>query len=215
MSFGSRNLAGAALPRSQQLIIFVLGLGLAVLLAWRAGLLWRPSPASSPPPPRYFIQVQGDLPRAGVHVFFAPPTVQEVYEAAGGRGTLPEARSRLKSGAKITFLPDLTINLTRMSGPDLLTLGLALDPNQATAEDLAAIPGLGPVLARRLVEFREAHGPFTGLDDLLAVKGMGPKILEKIRPFMVIIGFTEKIPDDVKETPPWNRNIPPLTIPKP
>jgi competence protein ComEA len=81
-----------------------------------------------------------------------------------------------------------------MSGSELLTLGLALDPNLASVADLEAIPGIGPVLAKRIVEFREEHGPVHKLETLLEVKGMGPKILEKIRPYVVIIADSQASP---------------------
>ena len=40
----------------------------------------------------------------------------------------------------------------------------------------------GPVLAQRIVEYREANGPFASVEGLLEVKGLGPGILEAIRP---------------------------------
>ena len=179
--------------RTQQLLILVLGLCLAGLWTWRAGLVWRPSPALTPPQQQYFIEISGDLPRPGVQVFLSSPTIQEVWETAGGQGTVPNASQPLNSGTKITITSDRAVTLERMSGNYLLTLGLALDPNQATATDLEAIPGIGPVLARRIVEFREEHGPFRQLENLLEVKGLGPKILENIRPYVVIIANDEMI----------------------
>jgi competence protein ComEA len=47
--------------------------------------------------------------------------------------------------------------------------------------ELDALPGIGPVLARRIVEFRREHGPFRRVDELRAVRGVGPKLLERIR----------------------------------
>ncbi len=55
-----------------------------------------------------------------------------------------------------------------------------LDLNQASAAELEKLPGIGPVLARRIVEWRETHGPFRSVQDLLKVPGIGPKTLEKI-----------------------------------
>ena len=58
----------------------------------------------------------------------------------------------------------------------------ALDIDTADAATLAAsLPGIGPVKARRIVEYRERHGPFVTLDALEAVKGIGPATLERIR----------------------------------
>ncbi|MDR1634847.1 MAG: helix-hairpin-helix domain-containing protein [Bifidobacteriaceae bacterium] len=52
-----------------------------------------------------------------------------------------------------------------------------INVNQADAQALTALPGIGPVLAGRIVAFREANGPFGGLDDLGEVSGIGSKIL--------------------------------------
>ena len=72
-----------------------------------------------------------------------------------------------------------------MSGERLLTMGSALDVNTATAEDLEALPGIGPVLAQRIVQYRASQGPYRNLDDLLAVHGMGKKKLAQVRSLMV------------------------------
>lgn len=56
-----------------------------------------------------------------------------------------------------------------------------LDINRATAAELEKLPGIGPALARRIVEWREIHGPFRSVEDLLQVPGIGPKTLEGIR----------------------------------
>ncbi|WP_117237750.1 ComEA family DNA-binding protein [Thermus sediminis] len=53
--------------------------------------------------------------------------------------------------------------------------------NRASLEDLEALPGIGPVLARRILEGR----PYETVEDLLKVKGIGPATLEKLRPYVV------------------------------
>ncbi len=55
--------------------------------------------------------------------------------------------------------------------------------NRATAQQLTALPGVGPTTAARIIEAR-AERPFDGVDDLLRVKGIGPKKLERMRPFI-------------------------------
>ncbi len=53
--------------------------------------------------------------------------------------------------------------------------------NQATATELEALPGVGPVLAQRLVEHRETAGGFTSVDELLEIEGIGEKTLAGLR----------------------------------
>lgn len=62
----------------------------------------------------------------------------------------------------------------------------SVDPNRATDQELQALPGIGPSLARRILDFRRDQGPFRTPDDLLKVRGIGPKILERLRPLIRI-----------------------------
>ena len=57
-----------------------------------------------------------------------------------------------------------------------------VDPNTADAAALTVLPGIGPALARRIVEEREAAGPFRRPEDLTRVRGIGPKTLATIKP---------------------------------
>jgi competence protein ComEA len=66
------------------------------------------------------------------------------------------------------------------------TPAAVLDINQATAEDFTTLPGIGPKLARRIVAFREKHGPFRRIEDLMAIKGLGLKKWKAIRPYMEV-----------------------------
>ncbi len=53
--------------------------------------------------------------------------------------------------------------------------------NQATAEELQTLPGVGPALSERIVQFRTEHGPFTSVDQLTEVNGVGQAKLAKLR----------------------------------
>ena len=57
-----------------------------------------------------------------------------------------------------------------------------LDLNAATAAELDALPGIGPVLAARIVEHRRRHGAFRSVEELLSVPGIGPRLLARLRP---------------------------------
>lgn len=53
--------------------------------------------------------------------------------------------------------------------------------NTATAQELTALPGIGPAKAEAIIKHREANGPFKTVDELNDVKGIGNKILENIK----------------------------------
>ncbi len=56
-----------------------------------------------------------------------------------------------------------------------------VDVNRGSASDLEALPGVGPVLAKRIFEYREEHGPFKTAEDLLDVPGIGEAKLAALR----------------------------------
>lgn len=74
--------------------------------------------------------------------------------------------------------------LTMQDVRALLEESRRVDINTARAEDLTIIPGIGPVTAERIVEFRESKGRFTSPESLLGVKGIGPATLEKMRGYI-------------------------------
>lgn len=60
----------------------------------------------------------------------------------------------------------------------------SIDLNTAGPEELEALPGIGPALARRICEDREANGLFRSVRDLDRVRGIGPATIERIAPFV-------------------------------
>lgn len=64
--------------------------------------------------------------------------------------------------------------------------GAKVNLNTATAEELGALPRIGPVLAQRIVEWRQKHGPFASVEDLDAVDGVGPKMMEALLPLVTV-----------------------------
>lgn len=59
--------------------------------------------------------------------------------------------------------------------------GERIDINQATAEELQRLPGIGTALAEAIVQYRQEHGAFTTVEDLMQVKGIGEARFEAIR----------------------------------
>ena len=100
-------------------------------------------------------------------------------------GASPPVASAGPSPAPAKVAQAATAVTTVRSHVKPASLGRAqVDPNRATMEDLQTLPGIGPVLARRVVELRTTHGPFRRLEDLLEVKGIGKKRLDQLRPFV-------------------------------
>ncbi|MHB8901666.1 MAG: ComEA family DNA-binding protein [Thermoguttaceae bacterium] len=69
-----------------------------------------------------------------------------------------------------------------------------VDVNTASWPELAELPEVGETLARRIVEHREAHGPFRAPEDLADVKGIGEKKLAKMRPYLGRAAWAEAAP---------------------
>lgn len=61
-----------------------------------------------------------------------------------------------------------------------------LDLNLATAEDLESLPGVGPVLAGRVLDWREAQGPFTQVGQLREIPGIGEKTFQSLAPLVAV-----------------------------
>ncbi len=58
--------------------------------------------------------------------------------------------------------------------------------NSADIDELVALPGIGPVLARRIIEYRELIGGYQDTQQLLAVKGVGEATFRKIEPYLTL-----------------------------
>lgn len=107
--------------------------------------------------------------------------LESVPVRAGGRRTPAEGRPRSASttpsgGTRVAPSRGSTSSPSPSSGGDRIPV------NRATASELEALPGVGPVLAARIVEHRTRHGPFRTVEDLQAVPGIGPALLERLRP---------------------------------
>lgn len=64
--------------------------------------------------------------------------------------------------------------------------GAQVDLNTADAATLDTLPGVGPVLAQRIIDWRTEHGKFTSVDELGEVSGIGDKALERLRPKVAV-----------------------------
>ena len=151
------------------------------------------APAPAPPAPTTgiaplaFVEVNGPVARPGVYAFPRPPSLGDVWQRAGAPGAAPVRDQIIPSGSRVEVTPEGGFRLAAMSGAQLITLGLPLDLNRAGAPDLEAVPGIGPELARRMVDYRQRHGPFKQIDDLADnVSGFGPEKLRRVRPHLTL-----------------------------
>jgi competence protein ComEA len=78
-----------------------------------------------------------------------------------------------------------TVAIAADSGP-----AGVVNVNTATADELQLLPRVGPALAGRILDFRDANGPFEGVEELVAVRGIGETSLEKLKPFVTVNGKT-------------------------
>ncbi len=70
--------------------------------------------------------------------------------------------------------------------PDLLFyLEPPVDINTADSPELRLLPGIGPVLAERIIDYRRLNGSFHAAEELDEVYGIGPKTIQKIRPYLL------------------------------
>ena len=162
-------------------LVAALGAATAILAVRRPSppvRLVEPAPAE-----QIVVQVDGEVVRPGLYRLAAGARVGDAVQAAGG--VLPAADTQALNLARLLRDGDrVTVPPRSAAGPD--GRSSPVNVNTATAVQLEALPGIGPVLARRIVEFRSRHGPFARLEDLLQVQGIGPRLLERLRPLVTV-----------------------------
>ena len=87
-----------------------------------------------------------------------------------------------------TALIALTLALTAL--PAFAGETGTVNVNSAGVEQLALLPRIGPAVAQRIVDYREANGAFKALEDLMLVRGIGEKTFELIKPYASLSGQT-------------------------
>lgn len=137
---------------------------------------------------RIVVHVSGWVRSPGLVELAAGARVAEAVAAAGGALT-DASLAALNLAAVLTDGEQVIV-----PGPDDSrdqALGSAVTDgkvrlNYATAEQLETLPGVGPVLAARIVEHRESFGPFGAVEDLLDVSGIGERKLASLRDLVVV-----------------------------
>jgi len=82
--------------------------------------------------------------------------------------------------------PGTTRATTALAGSSHVSVGQLLDLNRAKVGDLEALPGIGAVLAQRVITFRESVGGFRSIEELRGVKGIGAKKFDRLKPLVTV-----------------------------
>ncbi|MFG1696417.1 helix-hairpin-helix domain-containing protein [Nonomuraea sp. NPDC049309] len=183
--------------------IGVLAVAVAGFLVWRS----QPTPQPLPPPApitspapvtssasvtspaaaaaKVTVHVTGKVRKPGVYLLAAGSRVTDAVTAAGGvskgasTGGLNLARRLIDGEQIVVGAPSAQ---AAPGSPMFDPATAVLDLNSATADQLEQLPGVGEVLAARIVEFRTSRGGFTSVDQLREVSGIGPRKFEEIKP---------------------------------
>jgi competence protein ComEA len=153
-------------------------------------------PPPTPAPIR--IHVSGAVVNPGVFSLRAGSRVQDAVLAAGGISAHGDAESinlaaRLVDGEKV-HIPRRSQNPenppptspskaveNEFDQPQAPTDERLIDINTASQSELEELRGIGPVIAQRIIAYRETNGPFESIEELQKVSGIGPVTFEKIK----------------------------------
>jgi competence protein ComEA len=134
-----------------------------------------------------YVHVAGAVRRPGIYRVPAASRVAAALDRAGGPArkadlTAINLAQRLEDGQQV-IVPKrgAAAAAGTVAAPGSAGAGGKLSLGTATAEQLDTLEGIGPTLAKRIVEYRQAHGGFRSLDELRQVGGIGEKRFDTLR----------------------------------
>ena len=181
--------------------VVVLGLALLGVLALAGTRLARTGTAAAParsaplgalkatpaPRGRLVVDVVGAVRRAGLYRLHDGDRVFDAVAKAGGATTRADLSALnlaapLVDGTQVV-VPARVSAATGSPGAVTATpgAGAKVSLGSATAEQLDTLPGIGPVTAQKIIDWRTTHGPFRSVDALDDVPGIGPARIEQLR----------------------------------
>jgi competence protein ComEA len=132
-----------------------------------------------------YVQISGDVRHPGVYILSAKNMTTDVIELAEpafpvsvfeppGSGRVP-VRNGESLQLHVNANGSARVTRGRISAAERLVLGIPLDINSISEVELDKVPGIGPTLARKIVEYRQNNGGRMSVQDLLLVDGVGEK----------------------------------------
>ena len=152
-----------------------------------------PGAAAKEQAPPLIIDVVGDVKRPGIVTLPKGSRVYQAIEAAGGLDGRVDTTA-LNMARELTDGEQVLVGIDPVDpggggspgATGAAPAGTKVNLNTATAEQLDALPGVGPVTAQAILSWRDTNGRFGSVDDLLDVKGIGDATLAELRDLVVV-----------------------------
>ncbi|MFF2625778.1 helix-hairpin-helix domain-containing protein [Kitasatospora griseola] len=135
--------------------------------------------------PSLVIDIAGKVQHPGLRTLPAGSRVADALTAAGG--PIPGTdTSPLNLARPLTDGEQILVGVENVIGGVPAAPAGPVSLNHSSAEQLDSLPGVGPALAQRILQYRLTHGPFQSLDQLRHVPGIGPRKYEDLKPLLTL-----------------------------